>query len=507
MHVHMSDTYRQKFVDSYNTDPHLSAIWNSPIGPDDEWIPGRRFFKDETGLLYFRDADYQPRLCVPTDQRTAVLREAHESPLSTAHAGPEKLWQKLSQKFYWKRMKADIVRFCHSCDVCQKIKWSNFNKYGFLTPNPIPTRPYESVSMDFVVNLPWSGDYNAVYVVVDRLTKHAQFIPTTTALTSPEFAQLFVKNVVCRFGLPDSIVTDRDPRWTSDFWKGVSKFLKTRMSLSSAHHPQHDGQTEIVNKYLETMLRAYVAGDKSSWAEWLPLLEFAYNSSVHQSIGTSPYFLLYGFHPKEPLDFISNRGQVETRTYNLKNESKEFLEEVAMHREEARNAIARAQEGQAKAYNKGRRPPPVLRVGSKVLVNPHSLEWVESKGEGAKLNQRWIGPFEITEVVNPKVYRLRMSNKYPGLPIFNIEHLREYNESPPEFGVRVTLPDTRMSKKEDPEDEVERIVGHKWDRKKGRYMFLVRWEGYGPQFDTWEPAFHLKNASYLLDRYKRKWNL
>lgn len=277
--------------------------------------------------------------------------------------------------------------------------------------------------------------------------------------------------------------------------------------MSSAHHPQHDGQTEIVNKYLETMLRAYVAGNKSSWAEWLHLLEFAYNSSLHQSIGTSPYFLLYGFHPKEPLDFIAGRSSQSGRTYNLRGDAQEFLEEISMHREGARNAIARAQEEQAKAYNRGRRPAPVFKVGSRVLVNPHTLEWLESKGEGVKLNQRWIGPFEVIEVINPKVYRLRMSNKYPGSPVFNIEHLRRYEESPPEFGPREILPETRDKVPEDPEEEVERIVGHKWDKKKGRYLFLVRWEGYGPQFDTWEPAYHLKNASFLLNKYKRKWNL
>ena len=151
-------------------------------------------------------------------------------------------------------MKTDIIRFVQSCDICQKVKHPNFNKYRYLIPNPIPSRPYQSISMDFIVNLPWSEGYNTIYVTVDRLTKHGIFMPTTTGLDAEDFGALFVKKIACRFGLPDSIICDRDPHWTSDFWKGVAKYLRTKMSLSSSHHPQHDGQTEIVNRLLEVMI-------------------------------------------------------------------------------------------------------------------------------------------------------------------------------------------------------------------------------------------------------------
>jgi len=166
-----------------------------------------------------------------------------------------------------------------------------------LIPNPIPSQPYQSISMDFIVNLPWSKGFNAIYVVVDHLSKHASFIPTTTGLDSRGFTLLFVKHIVCRFGLPESIVTDRDPRWTTDFWLSIAKSLQTKMSLSSSHHPQHDGQTEVVNKLLMTMMCAFIAGKKDQWALWLHLLEFAYNSAVHSSTGTTPFHLLLGFHP------------------------------------------------------------------------------------------------------------------------------------------------------------------------------------------------------------------
>ena len=504
MHVEMDPAFITEWVESYNSDPAFQSIWNDEKRNEQNWKNTGRFLKDERGLLFFLDEDYQPRLCVPRSQRNFVLREAHENPLESAHAGPERLWQNLSQKFYWKRMKTDILEYCKACDVCQKTKFTNFNKYGYLIPNPIPSRPYQSIAMDFIVNLPWSNGFNAIFVVVDRLSKQGTFIPCTTGLTAKEFAELFVKHIVCRFGIPDSIITDRDPRWTSDFWRGIASFLKTKMALSSAHHPQHDGQTEILNKLLATMLRAYVSDDLSDWSAWLHILEFAYNNSTHSSTGTSPNFLVYGFQPRTPLDFLLPESVREANgpSYSLSPDSKNFLETLDMHRSSARRAIAKAQDEQAQQFNKGRRAVPDFKKGDRVLVNPHSLDWVDMKGSGRKLKQRWIGPFEITQRINPNVFRLRMSDKYPGLPVFNIQHLKKYDESPKEWGERTIMPESRRPQKESEEYEVEAIVGH---RRKGKTLqYLVRWVGYGPQFDTWEPHRGLRNASIVLNEYKKR---
>lgn len=411
IHVNLDEQLIKDFVKGYQMDASFKDKWKDAPERNKMHDPGLRFYKDDTDLLFFRDADYQPRLCVPKIIRNSILNEAHDQPFGGAHAGPEHLWQNLSTRFYWPRMKVDIISYCESCDICQKTKNSNFRRFGLLIPNPIPSRPYELISMDFVVNLPWSEEYNAILVIVDRLTKHAQFIPCTTGLNAEGFAYLFVKHVASRFGLPTSIISDRDPRWISDFWREVSKCLKTKLAMSSSHHPQHDGQTESTNKTMEVMTRAYTAEHRNSWAEWLSLLEFSYNSTVHSSTSASPYFLLYGYEPRAPLDFLNKERTGITRSLSENAQANDFLSQLRMHRESARDAIAKAQAKQAQSYNKGRRLAE-FEVGSLVLVNPHSLEWVESKGEGAKLVQRWIGPFEVMEQINPKVYRLRMSDQY-----------------------------------------------------------------------------------------------
>lgn len=143
----------------------------------------------------------------------------------------------------------------------------------------------------------------------------------------------------------------------------------------------------------------------------------------------------------------------------------------------------------------------MFKAGSRVLVNPHSLEWVESKRKGVKLVQRWIGPFEILQRINPNTYRLRMPDNYPGFPVFNISHLKPYVESEQNLGERNSFEDIDIRKKAREEYDVERIVGHR--RRRGTLEFRVRWEGYGPLHDTWQTARDLRNAPRLLGEYKR----
>lgn len=177
-----------------------------------------------------------------------------------------------------------------------------------------------------------------------------------------------------------------------------------------------------------------------------------------------------------------------------------------MHRESARRALAKAQVKQAKAYNKGRRTLEFDK-GDWVLINPHSLEWVESKGEGRKLVQRWIGPFEVTQRINENTYRVRLDDSYPGSPVFNIQHLKKYEFSPEDFGERPQRNIERAWKTATEEYALEAIVGHRYDKRKRKRLYLVRWEGYSPLYDTWQTELDLKNAPDVLHEYKRKHGL
>lgn len=484
-------------------DPEFGSVYNQACSWE-EWRKGDRFLKDTIGLLYFRDADFQPRLCVPRAKRTELLTLLHEDPMETAHMGIEKLWPKLTHRWYWKRMKIDAEAFCGSCDVCQKIKNRNFTRWGLLTSSPIPSRPFESISWDLITGLPKVDGCDAILVVVCRLGKMGIFEATQTKLKEDGFAELIVRRVFTKFGLPDSIFCDRDPKWVNKFWTEVAKHLRTRMVLSTTHHPQHDGQTEIVNKTLETMLQAFVSVERDKWKAHLHLMEFAYNGHESKSTTYTPFRITLGYEPKTPAAFLipdskDKRGKAR---FSIHGKANSFLEDMQRTWDHARDSIAKAQHYQAKYYNRRRRAPPDIQVGSRVLVNPHSLEWIESKGKGVKLVDRWIGPFEVVEVITPMTYRLKMpGNKYKGGPNFNLEHLKPYIESPDQFGPRTIQPPSELRPDEEKEVELERIVKHRETRRGVNYW--VKWKGFSEDHNEWLPENKLKNAYEDLRAYKK----
>ena len=173
---------------------------------------------------------------------------------------------------------------------------------GLLHPLEIPNGKWESISMDFIVGLPTTNcGHDAIWVVVDCLTKMCRFIPTKTMVKTLKLARLFVENVYKLYGLPSNIVSDCNQKFNSHFWRAIFKRLDTMLNLSTADHPQTDGQTERVNQVLEDMLRAYVSKCQSNWEDYLPILEFAYNSAKHATIGFSPFMLMYGYQPRSPV--------------------------------------------------------------------------------------------------------------------------------------------------------------------------------------------------------------
>src|SRR6266849_3792034 len=323
-------------------------------------------------------------------------------------------------------MGSDVTDYVRSCDPCQKIKHNRGAGIGYLQPLEIPSNPFDHISLDFVTGLPPSRGKDAILVVVDKFTKYAHFIATMAKVTAEESAYLLFRHVIKFFGMPSRIIGNRDPRWTSTVWNSLARLLGTRLALSTSKHPQTDGQTEVMNQHLETMLRAYVKKDQTDWSEWLDVLQFAYNNSTHSAHKSKPAELLLGYKPRSPLDFLKEHGLTILKgQHNLRTR----LMELVAHHEAARDAIKRNADRQAFQYDKGRRVPQ-LEVGNEVLINPHVLELIEAKGKGRKLVQRKIGPFEITEVISPTAYRLRLPDTYPMHNVVNLQHLSKYHRSP-----------------------------------------------------------------------------
>jgi hypothetical protein len=471
---------------------------------------------NEEGLLYFKDWNGNYRLCVPQELRLELTKECHDTLTEAAHAGHHKTYNRMSSTYYWPKMSRQIKAYTDTCDICQKSKPRRHAPAGLLQPIPIPTQPFEVVTMDFIPELPESNGYDNILVIVDKLTKYALFIPTTTRLTEVGAAQLFFDNVITHYGIPHQVITDRDTRWKGDFWGEICRLLGTKRALTTAYHPQADGQTEIMNQGLEISLRAYVGPSRDDWSQFLNGLALAYNSTPHTATGFAPAFLLRGYVPLTSStmvhhpEAIPRPGEDTVQTggdTTLHQAAEELVERFEEERDMAKEALLLAQMHMKKAYNHGH-----LNVefeeGDLVVLNPHTLNLLKKeKGKGQKLLMKYDGPFEVLQKLNPVTYRLRMPASYGMHPVINIAHLEKYNKSPMEFGDRPSKSLNREDFEDLSEYEVEDITGEKYIKKGNRKIkyYKTRFRGYGPEWDEWLTAGKLKNAPEVLERWKRRY--
>ena len=224
------------------------------------------------------------------------MSEVHNNITEGAHGGYAKSYNRITSIYYWPQMSRDIKKYIGTCDICQKAKPRRHAPVGMLQPIPIPSQPFEVVTMDFIPELPECEGYDNVLVIMDKLTKYAIFIPTTTVITERETAELYFQHVISQYGIPRQIISDRDTRWRGDFWKEICDKMGMKRALTTAYHPQADGQTEIMNQTLKILLQAYVGPNRDNWVSSLNGLSLSYNST-HTASGFTPAYLLRGYVP------------------------------------------------------------------------------------------------------------------------------------------------------------------------------------------------------------------
>jgi transposase InsO family protein len=479
----------------YKRDAFFTGVKRILEGMEDGYEPKMRkiakhFKLTQDGLLYEMRGS-EPRLCIPADNRLLeqILHDHHDAPMA-GHLGEEKTLASVKRRYFWPKMTRDIKRYVKTCDSCQRNKPSNRRPAGLLQPLPIPEGRWEDISMDFIVELPRTKKgHDAILVVVDRLTKRAHFCPTTTDATAPDAARVFIDNIFRLHGLPRTIVSDRDSRFTSDFWRALFEILDVKLKLSTAYHPETDGQTERVNRTLEQVLRAYVGYRQDDWDRWLPLVEFAYNNAKQASTGLTPFYCDLGQHPLVPSSLLAPR---EFNDITRVGATADFLRHMTDILEGAHDAIAEAQDRQAHYANKHRREE-VFKEGEMVLLSTANITTdVDARRPSRKLNPRFIGPYRIEKMVSPVACKLKLPAKMKIHPVFHVSLLRKYQQNPAEFSERYRPPPPPVAIGDQQEYEVERILDKR--QRRSRIEYLVKWVGYALYDATWEPLDNLANA-------------
>jgi hypothetical protein len=426
------------------------------------------------GLVLFKN-----KIIVPKEGslRDKILEEAHKGKF-TIHPGITKMYQDLRQMYWWPGMKNDVASFVSKCLVCQKVKIEHQKPSGLLQPLEIPVWKWEGISMDFVMGLPKTRlGFDAVWVVVDRLTKSAHFLPIKATYSVDKCAELYIKEIVKLHGVPTSIVSDRDPRFTSRFWEAFQRAFGSRLSFSTAYHPQTDGQSERTIQTLEDMLRACVLDEGGSWDKYLPLVEFAYNNSYHSSIGMAPYEALYGRKCRSPLCWC----EVGEKSLVGPDLVQETTDKIKTIRERMRTAQSRQ-----KSYADKRRKPLEFQEGEHVFLRITPKTGVGRAIKVKKLNPRFMGPFQILKRVGSVAYQLALPPPLSNLHnVFHVSQLRSYvsDKSHVITPESVQLKDNLIFKPK-PTQIIDKSI--KTLRNKVIPMVKVVWEGLTPQEATWE---------------------
>ena len=422
------------------------------------------------------------------EQQRQIIQERHDS-RTAGHPGVSKTIELITRDFDpWPGLRKDVDAYIKDCELCAKSKHSRHKPYGLLMSPAMPNKSWSSIAIDFITDLPKSADpltgteYDSIMVVVERLTKWAYFIPFLRSAKATQLAYVFMGQVFARHGMPDEIISDRDKLFTSQFWQSLMDLLGTKHKLSTAYHPQTDGQTERTNQVLEQYLRCYLNYEQTNWVELLPTAQFAYNNSAAQT-GISPFFANYGKHPKldkEPrgLQPVADKAQLTTsRMTELHEALQSHLQEISTKT--------------TKQANKKRIEGPTLKKGGMVYLLRKNIK---TKRPSGKLDHTKLGPFRITKKLGPVNYRLALPKT---MKIHDTFHVSLLEPAPRNAKTPGSIYIDKES--QEPYYEVDRIIGTKW--LNGKSQYLIHWKGYEHTHDTWEPEENLTPRT-LQDYYR-----
>jgi len=432
----------------------------------------------QNGLIYFKGRIY---LNSTSPITAAILSEFH----NRTHEGYQKGLKRIRSIFYWSKMKPQLRHFIKNCDVCQRHKADNTKPAGLLQPLPIPELVWSDISMDFIDGLPASYGRTTIFVVVDRLSKYGHFTPLKHPYTAAQVAQVFFETIFRLHGIPSSIVCDRDPVFTGNFWRELFRLHGTKFNFSSAYHPQTDGQTEVVNRTIEMYLRCFTSSSPRQWAKWLPWVEFCYNTGFHSATKKTPFEIVYGRSPPPLLPYTPGTTRSAAVEETLKTRDV-ILKEV-------RQQLLEAQNRMKQVYDKDHKEQE-FSEGEWVYLKLHGYRQNSvQRRQHPKLAPKFYGPYRIVKQISPVAYRLALPPKAKIHDVFHVSVLKKW------VGVGVPIQDDLPPVVEDRQLTPQAILDQRLQQ--GNPEILVYWKELSPADATWEPLsdFKLRFPTFTLE--------
>ncbi|SYW85585.1 uncharacterized protein UHO2_01829 [Ustilago hordei] len=422
--------------------------------------------------------------------RFMVMTQCHDG-ITAGHVGRDATIKAAQRHYWWPNMTAWIADYVASCPVCARYKAPRHRPYGLLQPLATPDRPWGSISLDFIEGLPPSKKYDSktydsILVIVDRLTKFAILAPTHKTVTAKQTAVLLYGHMVRLFGYPDHMVSDRGRQFISGAWKAFAEQMGVKHSLSTAYHPQTDGQTERVNQVIEQYLRMYCNYEQNDWANLLDTAAFVYNNTVHNSIGVSPFFACYGWNPKAHPDIPQRLGVNDPGRF-------EYLMDGEERCKYLQEQIREAQRRSVNQYNRKHKDIE-FKVADMVYINRRN--W-KTRRPTPKLDTRFAGPYPVQERVGRRAYRITLPANLRVHDVFHVSMLEPARTSSlPQRAEQPTIPSLPD---EDLDFEVEALIDKR--SHNGTTEYKVLWRGYSEEAASWEPVENL-NCPDLIQEYE-----
>jgi hypothetical protein len=399
-----------------------------------------------------------------------VVRAHHDSKIA-GHLGTSGTLELVTRKYWWKEIAAFMKHYVQGCFSCARNKVRNQKPAGLLQPLLNPEGPWLWTQSDFITQLPPLRGFDAIYVIADRLTKMAHFIPCHTTCTTEQLAELHIRHVWLLHGLPLQHNSDRGPQFMAPYTHNLHWALGVDQQLSTAYHPESQGQVESNNKWLETYLCIFSAYQQDDWADFLHTAEFAYNNHHHPSISMTPFYANYGYH----LVYTDRAGPDQMLEAPMRIQ---HIHEVQAH---CQLAIEKAQQVY-KCY--------ADRHCQNLSFTVRDCAWLESynlsmDAPSKKLATRRLGPYKVQKLVGPSSYQLDIPATWR---IHNVFHAGLLSRTRDDTIVgRISEPAPIVCLQDKELWVIDQFINSRWFH--GKFQLKVRWEDQAEEQDDWQDYF------------------